>query len=176
MTLTCGKNIEKSQYHFHLPDRTSWVPFSLARRRISLAPGNRTTVNVKPCLFRVWFRQVSSLFSVWIRQVSLYYTMLVILFYHFNFFFFFKVFKETRRLMTLKTTLSKQQLLEYRQLTVDTRSVKIWIHGNYHQVALLAVIFDTQDRMRYERILTGNNWTLSVNTYTIKPTFKDTAM
>jgi len=33
-----------------LPDRTSWVPFSLAQRRISLAPGNRTTVNVEP-----WF-------------------------------------------------------------------------------------------------------------------------
>ena len=38
-----------SQNHFHLPDRTSWVLFSLARRRISLAPGNRTTVNVEPC-------------------------------------------------------------------------------------------------------------------------------
>ena len=38
-----------SQNHFHLPDRTSWVPFSLARRRISLAPCNRTTVNVEPC-------------------------------------------------------------------------------------------------------------------------------
>jgi hypothetical protein len=37
-----------SQNHFHLPDRTSWVSFSLARRRISLAPGNRTTVNVEP--------------------------------------------------------------------------------------------------------------------------------
>ena len=30
-----------SQNHFHLPDRTSWVLFSLA-------PGNRTTVNVEP--------------------------------------------------------------------------------------------------------------------------------
>jgi hypothetical protein len=30
-----------SQHHFHLPDRTSWVLFSLA-------PGNRTTVNVEP--------------------------------------------------------------------------------------------------------------------------------
>ena len=42
-----------SQNHFHLPDRTSWVPFSLARRRISLAPGNRTTVNVEPCTI-IW--------------------------------------------------------------------------------------------------------------------------
>jgi hypothetical protein len=38
-----------SQNHFHLPDRTGWVPFSLARRRISLVPGNRTTVNVELC-------------------------------------------------------------------------------------------------------------------------------
>jgi hypothetical protein len=35
-----------SQNHFHLPDRTSWVSFSLA-------PGNRTTVNVEPCTTKV---------------------------------------------------------------------------------------------------------------------------
>ena len=130
---------------------------------------------LKFSLFRVWFRQVSSLFRVWIRQVSLCvlyhvsdfkkYLFLKNLFYFIWFNYFFKVFKETRLLMILKTTLLKQQLLEYRQLTVDTRSVKVWIHGNYHRVALLVVIFDTQDRMRYERILTGNDWTLSFNTY-----------
>ena len=38
-----------SQNHFHLPDWTSWVSFSLAQRRISLAPGNQTTVNVELC-------------------------------------------------------------------------------------------------------------------------------
>jgi hypothetical protein len=45
-----------SQNYFHLPDRTSWVPFSVARRRISLAPGNRTTINVEPCYvnIRAW--------------------------------------------------------------------------------------------------------------------------
>ena len=52
-----------SPNHFHLPDRTSWVPFLLARRRISLAPGNRTTVNVEPCIvghpqhFGKWVRK-----------------------------------------------------------------------------------------------------------------------
>jgi hypothetical protein len=33
-----------SQNHFHLPDRTSWVPFSLA-------PGNRTTLMSNPEAF-----------------------------------------------------------------------------------------------------------------------------
>jgi hypothetical protein len=44
---------------FHLPDRTSWVPFSLAQRRISLAPGNQTTVNVELWLSKMilWYVQ-----------------------------------------------------------------------------------------------------------------------
>jgi hypothetical protein len=41
-----------SPNHFHLPDRTSWVPFLLARRCILLAPGNRTSVNVEPCIVK----------------------------------------------------------------------------------------------------------------------------
>jgi hypothetical protein len=35
-----------SQNNFHLPLWASWVPFSLARRLISLAPGNRATFAV----------------------------------------------------------------------------------------------------------------------------------
>jgi hypothetical protein len=41
-----------SQNNFHLSHRASWVPFSLARRCISLAPGNRATVNVEPCWYQ----------------------------------------------------------------------------------------------------------------------------
>ena len=48
-TIHALQELNISPNHFHLPDRTSWVPFLLGQRRISLAPGNRTTVNVKPC-------------------------------------------------------------------------------------------------------------------------------
>jgi hypothetical protein len=47
-----------TRLHFHLPDRTSWVPLSLARRRISLAPCNRTTVNVEHCIVMYYWYDV----------------------------------------------------------------------------------------------------------------------
>ena len=58
-TIHALQELNISPNHFHLPDRTSWVPFLLAQRRISLAPGNRTTVNVKPCI--VMFLYIHSL-------------------------------------------------------------------------------------------------------------------